>query len=133
MIEWTETLSVGIPAMDAQHRRLVDLVNALQRAMANGHAEDMVEGIFQELEIYADVHFSAEEEIMARAKYADLDEHRAFHSAFRERLSAFRRERESAKFPVAADLALYLNDWIVNHIREDDRSYGRCVEPRQTR
>ena len=84
----------------------------------------MIEGIFQELEIYATVHFGAEEKIMARAEYVDLDLHRAFHSAFRERLSVFRHAFESAKYPVAADLALYLNDWILGHIQEDDRSYG---------
>jgi hemerythrin len=38
LITWGSTLEVGVSAIDTQHKKLVDMVNALNDAMTQGKA-----------------------------------------------------------------------------------------------
>ena len=49
-IEWTEELSVGVPELDAQHQRWINMINELHDTLLHGDADDLVEpGFFPEL------------------------------------------------------------------------------------
>jgi hemerythrin len=46
---WDETLSVDVPEIDEDHRRLVDLSNILKRSVAQGDAANYREAVMEEL------------------------------------------------------------------------------------
>ena len=46
---WDRTLSVGVPEIDEDHRKLVDLFNLLNRAVTEGASRDYTEALVDEL------------------------------------------------------------------------------------
>ncbi|MEJ2039226.1 MAG: hypothetical protein P8X55_09860 [Desulfosarcinaceae bacterium] len=41
LIEWNESLSVGVKEIDFQHRRWIDMINAMDEALSAGGAEKL--------------------------------------------------------------------------------------------
>jgi hemerythrin len=46
---WDKTLSVDVPEIDEDHRRLVDLFNILNRSVKQGDPSDYIEAVMDEL------------------------------------------------------------------------------------
>jgi len=58
---WNENFETGVPAIDAQHRQLVELLNRLASQVAAGASADELDKILDELTDYAVYHFETEE------------------------------------------------------------------------
>ena len=43
LMEWTDKLSVGVPSIDAQHKKLVSMANTLYDAMKAGHGKEILD------------------------------------------------------------------------------------------
>lgn len=130
---WTPGMSVGVEAMDAQHRALFAALNRLVVAVRSGRGAGEVAPLLSFLDHYVREHFSEEEQLMTEAAYPGLDAHRRQHAAFiceldalKSRLSAVDVDREA----LAGELHLRLRDWLVNHIIVTDRAYGEFLAAR---
>ena len=66
LVSWTADLSVGIEAIDDQHRRIVDYINELHEASQNDD-RNVVGRIIDDLMEYTVSHVSFEEAMMERA------------------------------------------------------------------
>ena len=112
---WKEKLSVGVELIDSQHKRLIDLINALGDGADQGQAlDDMVD--------YVDDHFTAEERLMKAASYSGLAEHHAVHATFVRKLVEFTRQHRLGML-TGSDIRSYLQDWLFTHIMETDQEY----------
>ena len=60
MIQWNEVLATGIPAIDNQHKKLLELANQLGGAIERGDAE-VAEYVLGDLVDYTVYHFAFEE------------------------------------------------------------------------
>ena len=80
-LEWKESYSVGIEQFDADHKKLIEIINRVVKA---DEAGGPVQWVLQELDNYARDHFQAEEERMTAAGYPGLEEYRKEHMAFHE-------------------------------------------------
>ena len=78
-IEWKPEFSVGDPAVDHEHRELIDLVNATAGAVLEGGNEDEVAQGFGELYRAISAHFALEERQMREAGYDQLPQHKGDH------------------------------------------------------
>ncbi len=68
-ISWNEDLKIGIKTVDNQHRKLISIANEFINA-ANQHSRGIVLGrILTRLREQAVSHLSAEEKLMAQARY----------------------------------------------------------------
>ena len=76
MMQWNNSLSVNVDAMDLQHQKLVKLTNQLFDAMKVGKGKQAIEGVLRELVSYTKVHFAAEEKLMQEYDYPDYFDHR---------------------------------------------------------
>jgi hemerythrin len=81
---WDNTLSVDVPEIDADHRKLVDLFNLLNHAVAEGEAKAYVEAVMEELVSCTVWHFRHEERLMLKYGYAGFAEHKSEHEALIE-------------------------------------------------
>ena len=122
--EWSNTFSVGVMEMDAQHRRLVDIVNRLHDAMKNGAAKTSVMCVVEELVAYTRTHFASEERVMRAAGYPEIDEHIAVHRKLIAHVESFRAET-GASLPLK--LMSFLKGWLTKHILETDKKYAPYV------
>ena len=77
LLQWNSTLQLGHAQIDAEHRRLVDLLNALYDAMQAGQGREVCGKILADLVDYTRVHFAAEERLMAQQGYAQTATHKA--------------------------------------------------------
>lgn len=121
---WDKTMSVEIPEIDEDHRRLINLFNLLNRAVAQGESRDYTEALMDELISCTVWHFKHEERLMLKFGYQDLAEHRTEHAALID--SALELQRKllaGATLPAAADID-FLERWLTEHIYGADMALG---------
>ncbi len=69
LVEWSDTLSIGIPEIDDQHRVLIDLLNQLHAAIREQRGRAECGEILERLIEYTRVHFATEESVMSVFRY----------------------------------------------------------------
>ncbi|MGB8773830.1 MAG: hemerythrin domain-containing protein, partial [Terriglobales bacterium] len=67
--QWNPSYSVKVYALDAQHKKLFDIIRELYTAMSSGHGKDAVGDVLRRLIDYTVQHFAAEEKLMAEHAY----------------------------------------------------------------
>lgn len=121
-IVWNERFSVGVPAMDEQHKRLISLINALRTSCDTGIAFDTIMGMFD----YAAVHFQAEESLLRKAGYSELPAQVREHRLFLDKAVTFSRQNLGDP-RTCEDIVVFLRTWLLNHILQEDMKYKRCI------
>uniref|UniRef100_A0A7C3WBY7 Bacteriohemerythrin n=1 Tax=Fundidesulfovibrio putealis TaxID=270496 RepID=A0A7C3WBY7_9BACT len=121
---WTDTLSVGIAELDAQHRSLVELLATLHRAVLAGEDRQIMSGVIKQLNAYMRDHFSSEERWMEAHAFPGLAEHRTLHVDFAERMVHFELDFLAGQADLSRELLRYLSDWLANHIMGADQLYA---------
>lgn len=113
--------------MDTHHRVFFDIVREF------GDWSDMKPDAIHErisfLVDYCVMHLGAEERLMEQAGYPFLDEHKAIHSEFSQKVLAIRDSYN--KYPScfsANDVFELMQNWFVNHIMGTDMGYKPYVQ-----
>lgn len=122
-VEWHEGLSVGNRIIDAQHKKLFDIVNRLALAISEPKSRRSLAGVAEELQRYAAVHFHHEEAKMREANFPDLVAHRIEHQLFEEKLKSLVGPLQSGSTFTASTTLRWLTDWIGDHITLVDHKY----------
>ncbi|MCL2297337.1 MAG: bacteriohemerythrin [Proteobacteria bacterium] len=115
-IKWTDELSVGIGAIDKQHRRIIEYVNKLHDNMNDRRA--MAEVLADTIE-YTESHFGFEETMLEAAGYPYLQEHKRTHDLFVRRIEEY-KERFEAGEDIGKELHDALVHWLAKHIKSED-------------
>jgi len=76
---------------------------------------------------YTRDHFSAEEEMMARAAYPGLAEHQTRHRDLTSKVERYVARFERGEIALNAHLLHFLRDWLTNHIQKEDLAYSPCM------
>ena len=124
LVAWTDDLSVGVEAMDKQHKTIVRLINTLNAAHAEGRGQDVLARLLDELKQYAMGHFAAEEELFTGHGFPETGDHLEKHRHLRDSLLEFERRLKSGEATVGTELLDMLKNWLVHHIGEIDKKYG---------
>jgi len=123
--EWKDQYSVQVARFDAQHQKLIGLMNELFDAMQTGKGKEVLEPILASLVNYTEVHFAAEEQLMHAHGYPDLVKHQAQHAAFTEKVKTFQAQFQSGKVAISVQLSAFLKDWLRDHILKTDQQYSQ--------
>ena len=126
---WNDSYSVGVPALNDQHKKLVGLINRL--ADCHGARSSGSFGAFHEVLArmfdYTQVHFKAEEDYLQRIGYPQLADQKIEHAAFIGKMAAFCMAA-SEGVQDEAGVHRYLKAWFLSHILESDMQYRSFVE-----
>ncbi len=133
LIQWNDSLSVGVRTIDAQHRKLVETLNELHDAMLGGQARQITGPILEKLLQYTRDHFSAEEAMMATAGYAGINEHKLRHIDLTRQVEGYIARFQSGEITLNLHLMHFLRDWLTQHIQHEDRSYAPAMHARGLR
>jgi len=125
LVEWSDSLSVGIDEIDAQHRVLVNLVNEMHEAIEQGRGSEAVGVVLTRLGEYTRIHFAVEESLMRLLGYPDLERHKEEHAELMTRLQELRQRFESGSSALDGDLMSLLKVWLTRHIMESDQQYAQ--------
>jgi len=132
-ITWQEKYSVKIPSIDAQHKRLVEIINELYSSMKAGKTKDQLGKTLQDLVAYTKTHFSYEEGLLEKAGYGDLAEHKKQHEAFVEKISSTCKQYENGKLFMSIDICNFLQGWLIQHIQGTDQKYSQLLLEKGTK
>ncbi len=131
-IEWTKDLSVGIEAIDVQHRELFRRIDGLVTAVRDGKGDGEVHDIFHFLSDYIASHFATEEKCMRILSYPGYTHHLGRHKIFVDttnELEAF-YDKNGATDELFERLQKDICDWIISHILVVDMELGAFIKER---
>jgi hemerythrin len=123
MFAWKDAYCIGVPEIDAQHRRLYSLAAELHTAMNSGKGKNVLGGVLQNLINYTKSHFAAEEKLMQRCGYPDLAAHRAKHDEMTQKVLQLQHDFQAGNIMLSIEVMEYLNNWLRQHIGGTDRQY----------
>ncbi len=129
-LTWTPDLSVGIEAIDKQHKELFKRVNDLLAASSQGKGKDEIGNVVKFLESYVVFHFSAEERYMAQHAYPALAAHKQEHAKFLKDFATLKGELQVQGVSAAMVVRMHtwLGDWLKNHIGKVDKAIGAYMK-----
>ena len=121
---WDDNFNTGLPKVDEQHRKLVQMLNLLASNIAYGANAELLNKIFDEMADYAVYHFNTEEAIWREYLAEDSAEveHRAIHQSFVQEVVHLKASLGARSLSEVAEEALgFLARWLASHILESDR------------
>jgi hemerythrin-like metal-binding protein len=122
LVVWKEEFRIGVPAFDAEHRDLLDIINVLYDQAEAGAPAETLAATCDRLIAHTVTHFDHEE---ARFDgYPRAAEHRRMHDKLKERALAFRQEITTGN---AADGTKLITDWLAHHITGEDKNFGAWI------
>ena len=124
VMTWNGALATGNADIDAQHRKLIELANAVNAAMQRGEERSAIGAVLDELVRYTAFHFGFEEDMMKKANYPDFFRHQQQHKQLVADVLAH-KTRFDAGQALSSELLSFLRDWLVNHIMKTDKALAR--------
>lgn len=124
LFKWTPAYNTGIPSIDAQHRKLVDILNELYDAMGKGHANQVLGNLLDELIKYTVIHFSTEERLFRQYDYPGFAVHKREHEGLTAQVKTLQRDYQAGKLSISIKVGTFLKDWLAHHILEADMKYA---------
>jgi hemerythrin len=126
-ITWSPQYEIGIGVIDNQHLRIVEYINEIYSTLEQGYDRESLQTLLHYLVDYTVSHFAFEEALMEQAVYRDIDIHKISHQTFIRQLETFQQRFDNGE-DVALELANMLQNWLLKHIVDDDKSYCATVK-----
>jgi diguanylate cyclase (GGDEF)-like protein/hemerythrin-like metal-binding protein len=120
-LPWNASYETGFRLIDAQHMRLMSLLNILVGALRNGEEHA---GALTDVVAYTEFHFSAEERLMRQCGYAGAAAHRDLHRRLLEDLHGLRMDGAAVSVGL---IARYLREWLLRHVDGADRDLAAAL------
>lgn len=117
VIEWREGFKINIPQVDAEHKRLFELIRALKLTT--------VDQTMEELLGYVVTHFSNEQELMEKSGYPAFEQHLKLHEDFGTHVADFLGTGDEWTEERVQELRRFLNKWLIGHIMTHDLRFGK--------
>lgn len=123
-IEWKEEYSVGVKKIDEQHKKMLNLISELKELLYEVDNTNEMRDLIQELIDYGRYHFATEESYFEQTNYPKKLTHQAYHGDYNEKISEFQQKYSKEKtVKIAFEIADFLEEWWINHIRYEDMKY----------
>jgi len=129
---WTDDLRTGSSLIDGDHRKLVDLVNALFQSMQCGEGNGRESKAMNDLIAYTGEHFGREEAEMERIQYVAVLAHKAEHVKLLKQLIELKQMLDAGgrmNDPAVAD---FLSQWLRDHILTTDMKLAAALAQRRS-
>ena len=122
-IKWRDSLSVGVDSIDADHKKLLTIVNEMFEAVRDQKGSEHITIQVDKLIQYTQEHFVAEEAAMAKVHYPALDAHKRSHEKLIQEVAKFKERIDNSEEDTVIPFYHFLRDWLLDHILEEDMKY----------
>jgi hemerythrin-like metal-binding protein len=127
-LEWEKKYSVGVAELDQQHQFMFKTINELFEAINTNTSSDNLGKIIEALVNYKMLHFETEEKYFKEFNYEGAAEHIARHKEFNEKLTSLRNKYPDYTIEFAFGLVDFLENWLVEHLMNEDQKYKDCFK-----
>jgi hemerythrin-like metal-binding protein len=126
---WNTNFETGIPIIDEQHKKLIDLLNLLISHIAYQSDVPTLNLIFDELKEYTQYHFSTEEKIWQDYFYDDTwgEWHKHAHTDFISEVIKIKEESHQSLDETIEEIVKFLTHWLAFHILDSDKRMAKVV------
>lgn len=123
-LAWQECYECGEPSIDAEHRTLFDLSNALIDAFLDrGDDFAVVASAYDRLMAHIEAHFAHEEALLAQRGFAGLDAHRRAHAGLLKRAGELRGAVASGAAGLGGLVEFLAGEVVARHLFRADREF----------
>ena len=120
-VEWDDGFRTDIPAIDAEHRAFVDLVNELNARIQTGTSCVDIRPVVKALIRDIATHFEHEERWLEQWRYSERRSHAVMHGIILDRLAQLTRLLvEETPVSARVQIGLAIRDLLITHIRTED-------------
>lgn len=132
MITWDDSMTTGVPEIDAQHKELLEKMNEFAAAVEHGKGRAETGEMLDFLQFYAQWHFRREEACMAQHACPIAAFNQQAHLRFMEQFGQLYEQYQRSNVDPMLVRRTYveLQDWLVNHIRRVDTQLYPCIQER---
>lgn len=128
-ITWNESLSVGVPLVDDDHKILIELINQLEDGVGDNEETAVLGTVLDALIDYTVYHFAREEKVMEACGFPEMNDHVGEHRDLTSRVRGIqRRFRDGDHDALGKETLDFLKDWLTHHILKSDMAYRRFAE-----
>ncbi len=123
LIKWDNSMEIGVSKIDAQHKKLVDLVNEFYANLKDKEYNENVGKLLQGLIEYTEYHFDFEEKLIRQYVPEQIDQQIKSHRYFTDEIKDLKAKLDSGKNILSLKITKLVKDWLINHIQGLDREY----------
>ena len=127
MITWTDSLEIGVRAIDAEHRHLIEFINLVttasnrQRSILNSDSR-----LLGDLKTLLQTHFEREEDVMFGIDYPGVNAHLTAHSTLQSDLDT--KILESEQTGDAECAVSFVATWMLEHMQTEDTKLAQFIK-----
>lgn len=131
LLTWRDTWLLGIDTLDADHRKMVELINRLAQPASTAEApdsgrQDDIKRRLGELISFLRVHFKTEERFLESINYPDYGGHKNAHAVqIAEFIDMRRYLTETGADALDDNERQSIKNWFFNHVIAEDRVFAR--------
>ncbi len=121
----THAADLGVPALDAEHRGQIELMNHVGEAITSGFSAVEITAAVDSLVGYLEAHFMSEQVAFREQAYPAYQAHQQEHDEAIALLRELRARAAAGDARALLDLLGGLEGWLVQHIRTSDAAFAR--------
>jgi hemerythrin-like metal-binding protein len=121
---WDPSLDIGVAPMNDEHREILDVMNKIYDARAQGRDGTTINQLVARLGSVCSRHFADEEAFMQKVGYPGIGPHRQLHAQLLERFTRHAEEIKAANGAAPEAFFDFLRFWLTSHIKGIDAKYG---------
>ena len=122
MENWNDKYLLNIEIIDDQHRGFFELWDKECRHVDDEEWEKL-SAIIEKLEDYIKKHFLAEEELLKKSNYPDIEYHIGQHNFFICKVDEMKLELSYMNTLLFEKISAFMKKWFLGHINQIDRNY----------
>ena len=129
LVAWKPEYTLGIPAVDHEHRELFDLLNDLYASLFEPESETTMMDFLGELFSKISSHFALEEKLMRDGRYVDFPAHKSDHERLLDGIRDLMDDYEDGGYVDLDRFAVELERWFSVHFSTHDAALHRWHVP----
>jgi len=133
-LEWNDGMSVGIPEIDADHKRFISLVDELNISITERMKASEIKKRLQHVIRDANRHFEQEEKLFQERQYPNAEGHLRSHNNIRNMLNKV--QDSFLPYGLEAewlDAAQVIKQMLISHLLTEDMQYAGYFESIKTK
>ena len=133
-LEWNDGMSVGIPEIDADHKRFISLVDELNFSITERMNSSEINKRLQHVIKDANRHFEQEEKLFQERQYPNAAGHLRSHNNIRNMLNKV--QDSFLPYGLEAewlDAAQVIKQMLISHLLTEDMQYAGYFESIKTK